>query len=72
MKNRRPYFDVAQQFFNEQHPDAVCAYIAGSNLCGQANPYSDIDIVILYNKNFENVRRESLVYCDWPIEVFIL
>ena len=62
---------VAQKFFDEHFSTAECAFVAGSIMRGEGKPHSDIDFVILYGKDFEDVRRESQIYNGTPIEVFV-
>ena len=62
--------ETAEKLFNEKYPDAKAFFLAGSVLRGEATPYSDLDIVIVFEK-IEAAYRDSFVYEDWPVEVFV-
>ncbi len=65
------YSDIAKKYIAEKHPDAQCAFIAGSVVKNLAKENSDIDLVIIYDDNFQDVRREACIYEDTPIESFV-
>ena len=67
--NRRPPFDVACDILKDRYPDALLAFVAGSFNRGEATTFSDIDLVVLFQK-LDNAWRESFVFQDWPVEVF--
>lgn len=68
---RPPYLNVAKEYFEKHHPDARCAFIAGSMLRGEETETSDIDLVILYDDTYQTPHRDSLIFRDWMIELFI-
>jgi hypothetical protein len=67
--NRRPPVDVASDILKDRYPDALLAFVAGSFNRGEATMFSDIDLVVIFQK-LDNAWRESFVFQDWPVEVF--
>lgn len=65
------YLNIATEFYNQHFSDAECGLVAGSIMRGEGRAHSDIDLVILYDDSFDDVRRESHMYKDVPIEVFV-
>ena len=70
MKNQN-ILEVAHKIKQDHYPDAAVAFAAGSVFRGEGNEFSDIDIVVLYDEPFEDVRRESFIVEGWPVEAFI-
>lgn len=70
MKNQN-VLEVAHKIKELHYPDAAVAFAAGSVFRGEGNEFSDIDIVVLYDEPFEDVRRESIIVEGWPVEAFI-
>lgn len=70
MKNQN-ILQVARNIKEQRYPDAAVAFAAGSVFRGEGNEFSDIDIVVLYNDDFEDIRRESFMAEGWPVEAFI-
>lgn len=70
MKNQN-VFEVARNVKQLHYPDAAVAFAAGSVFRNEGSPFSDIDLVVLYDDPFEDVRRESIEAEGWPVEVFI-
>lgn len=67
--NRAVPFNVTKQLLIDRYPNAVCAFIAGSILRGEATAHSDLDIVFIYEK-LESAFRDSYFYMDYPIDAF--
>jgi hypothetical protein len=63
-------FACAERLLKERHPSALVAFVAGSIVRGEATAFSDIDLVIVYDK-VAHPFRESLIFEDWPVECFI-
>ena len=62
--------EAARAFLHDHFPDCLAAFLAGSAIRGEATPTSDLDIVILTEK--ENAPyRESFEDYGWPIEAFV-
>ena len=70
MKNEN-ILEFAHNIKQQIYPDAVVAFAAGSVFRGEGNEFSDIDLVVLYDENFEDVRRESFKIEGWPVEAFV-
>jgi hypothetical protein len=60
---------VARDLVTERFPDAVQAWLSGSTVLGGATATSDLDVTVLLDET--EVRRESLTYDEWPVELFI-
>jgi hypothetical protein len=70
MRNEN-YLEVAKNFLQNYHKEAKCAFVSGSMMRGQEKPHSDIDLVVLYDKeNNPQAYRENFFYQGWPIEMF--
>lgn len=70
MKNKDP-LKVAHNLKKYRYPDAAVAFAAGSVFRGEGTSFSDIDLVVLYDHPFDNVRRETFEAEGWPVEAFI-
>lgn len=69
---RMRYSEVAKQLLAEKFPTAKCAFIAGSITRGEGTSTSDIDLVIVYDPAVLPIAyRDSMLYHDWPIEMFV-
>lgn len=53
-----------------RYPDAKAVLLSGSVLRGHDTPYSDLDIVVLYEK-LTHAKRESFYHNEWPVEAFV-
>ncbi len=70
LSNRKSPEETAMQLFNERYQGAKCIFLAGSVIRGEHTQYSDLDIVVLYDK-LEQAYRESFTFNEWPIEAFV-
>ena len=61
---------IAHQIKKEKYPQAQVLFLAGSVVRGEHTPYSDLDLVVVYD-HLPNARRESFHYKTWPIEAFV-
>ena len=69
---RSDYLTTARSLLNENHSKAKCAFIAGSVVRGEQTATSDIDTVIVYDTDdLPKAYRHSIVYQNWPIEMFV-
>jgi hypothetical protein len=69
---RKNYLDVAKELLAEKFPNAKCAFIAGSITRGEGTATSDIDLVIVHDAAvLPNAYRDSVIYYDWPVEMFV-
>lgn len=66
-----PFLETAQKAINKYYPGYKCAFVAGSMLRGQETATSDIDIVVIYDGEFEDVHRNSVIEDGWPVEFFV-
>ena len=64
------YLNTANNFIQSYFPECSFALVAGSVVRGEATTTSDLDVVIINDKN-EETYRESFYEYGWPIEVFI-
>lgn len=69
--DRDDYIQKARAFYDEHFADAECGFIAGSVMRGEGGPHSDVDLVVLYDSRYEEPHRESHIYQNVPIEVFV-
>lgn len=61
--------DAARTLVAERFPTAIQAWLGGSASRGQATATSDLDITVLLADT--TVRRESVTWQGWPVELFI-
>lgn len=54
----------------EKFPNAKVIFLAGSFVRGEATSTSDLDLVVVFDQ-ISCAYRESFVYKDWPVEVFV-
>ncbi len=66
-----PFLETAQKAIDKHYPGYKCAFVAGSMLRGQETATSDIDIVVIYDDEFEDVHRNSVIEDGWPVEFFV-
>jgi hypothetical protein len=62
--------EVAMELVEGRFPAARAAFLAGSVLTRRRTPTSDLDIVVLL-AGPPAPYRESLIYWDWPVELFV-
>lgn len=62
--------NTAHQLIAERFPDALAAWLGGSVVRGDATATSDLDITVLLSGP-PAPYRESLIYADWPVELFV-
>ena len=67
---RRDPVAVAKALLAERNPSAAICFLAGSVVRGYQTATSDLDIVVVSRK-LPNAYRESLVWSEWPVEVFV-
>ena len=66
------YLKTAKALLAEKFPKAKCAFIAGSVVRNEATATSDIDMVIIHATDIlPKAYRASMIYQDWPIEMFV-
>lgn len=70
LNQRRNPVEVSKDILKEKFPKALLAFVAGSFNRGEATSFSDIDLVIIFEK-LEYAWRESFIFDRWPIEAFV-
>ena len=68
LKSKRNPVEVAKEILKNRYPSAVVGFVAGSFNRGEETAFSDIDLVVVFEK-VEFAWRESFTFCDWPVEV---
>jgi hypothetical protein len=61
---------MAGRVLAARYPDADAALLTGSNARGEATAGSDLDLIVLY-RELPRARRESFMFEDMPVEVFL-
>jgi len=61
---------VAQQIFESRYPDAGVIFLAGSIIRGEGTPFSDLDLVVIFDR-LPAAYRESFQFQGFPIEAFV-
>ena len=67
---RKDPVEVAQNILKVKYPDALLAFAGGSFNRGEATAYSDIDLVVIFDR-LEHGWRESFTFDGWPVEAFV-
>lgn len=62
--------DTARLIRDQRYPQTAAAYASGSYIRGEATPYSDIDLVVVY-ASLPNAYRESFTFNNFPVEAFV-
>lgn len=57
---------VRDQFFST----ASACFLAGSVVRGEATAYSDLDLVVVFER-VKNAQRQSIIFDSWPVEAFV-
>ena len=61
---------VTQEIFERKYPDASVIFLAGSIVRGESTPFSDLDLVVIFDK-LPAAYRESFSFQGFPIEAFV-
>jgi hypothetical protein len=61
---------MAGRVLAARYPDADAALLTGSNARGEATAGSDLDLIVLYPR-LERARRETFMFEEMPVEVFV-
>lgn len=61
---------VATEIFNLRYQSASVMFLDGSIVRGESTPYSDLDLVVVFDK-LPNAYRESFYSHGYPVEAFI-
>ncbi|HVF15470.1 MAG TPA: nucleotidyltransferase domain-containing protein [Steroidobacteraceae bacterium] len=60
----------ARAVCEKRHPDARVVFLAGSVMRGEATRFSDLDLVVVYER-LHHAYRESFMAHEWPVETFV-
>src|SRR5262249_51050927 len=61
---------ITRQIFDDRYPTANVVLLAGSLLRGEGTPYSDLDLVVIFDQ-LPRAWRESFDFQGYPVEAFI-
>ncbi len=61
---------VTRELLETRYQGAEVIFLAGSVTRGEANTYSDLDLVVVYPK-VKNSYQESFFHREWPVEAAI-
>ena len=62
--------EVAREIFESRYRDANTIFLAGSLVRGKGTPYSDLDLVVVFD-HLPNAFRESFRFHNYPVEAFV-
>lgn len=69
MKKISPH-EAAKEICQQRYPECKVMFLAGSVLREEATPYSDLDLVVVYD-SLDAAYRESFIHASWPVEAFV-
>jgi predicted nucleotidyltransferase len=61
---------ITEQILNDRYPGADVIFLAGSLLRGEGTPYSDLDLVVIFER-LPHAWRESFIFQGYPVEAFV-
>jgi predicted nucleotidyltransferase len=61
---------VAQEILARKYPDASVIFLAGSLVRGEGTPFSDLDLVVIFDR-LPAAYRESFYFEGFPVEAFV-
>ena len=61
---------ITNEIFECKYPAANVIFLAGSIVRGEGTPYSDLDLVVIFDK-LPNAFRESFSFQGFPVEAFV-
>ena len=61
---------ITRQIFDGKYPTANVILLAGSLLRGEGTPYSDLDLIDIFDQ-LPNAWRESFDFQGYPVEAFV-
>lgn len=62
--------DITNQIRRARYPAAKVVFLAGSIVRGEATPFSDLDLVVVF-ENLPAAYRESFYFDRFPVEAFV-
>jgi len=63
--------EVARQFIESRHPQAICSFVFGSVVAGDYQAFSDIDLIVI-EPAIQNGETRRLMFQGVPVEVHVL
>ncbi|HEU0178494.1 MAG TPA: nucleotidyltransferase domain-containing protein [Blastocatellia bacterium] len=61
---------ITKQILDERYPKADVIFLAGSLLRGEGTPYSDLDLIVIFEQ-LPHAWRESFNFQGYPVEAFV-
>jgi len=61
---------ITKQILDERYPNADVIFLSGSLLRGEGTPYSDLDLVVIFEQ-LPQAWRESFNFQGYPVEAFV-
>src|SRR5262245_40027536 len=61
---------ITRQIFDDRYPAASVILLAGSLLRGEGTPYSDLDLIVIFDQ-LPHAWRESFDFQGYPVEAFV-
>jgi len=61
---------VTKELLSNKYPDASVIFLAGSIVRGEGTPFSDLDLVVIFDK-LPAAYRESFYFQGFPVEAFV-
>lgn len=61
---------ITKQILDDRYPGADVIFLAGSLLRGEGTPYSDLDLVVIFEQ-LPHAWRESFSFQGYPVEAFV-
>jgi hypothetical protein len=61
---------AATEIWQEKYSNAQALFVCGSIIRGEDTAFSDLDLVVIYDK-VDYAFRESYLHKGWPVEAFI-
>jgi len=61
---------ITREIFEQRYADASVIFLAGSIIRGEGTPFSDLDLVVIFDK-LPAAYRESFLFQGFPVEAFV-
>lgn len=61
---------ITCEILESKYPDAGAVFLAGSIVRGEGTPYSDLDLVVIFDR-LRTAYRESFYFQGFPVEAFV-
>ncbi|HZF39458.1 MAG TPA: nucleotidyltransferase domain-containing protein [Blastocatellia bacterium] len=61
---------ITKQILDDRYPGADVIFLTGSLLRGEGTPYSDLDLVVIFEQ-LPHAWRESFNFQGYPVEAFV-